>query len=380
LLSAKNRRRFNQKEMGMNRKRSMWHGIGVAAVAVLMTAGAASAAEYTWGGGDGPWNSVNWLPGPVAGPTSSAHSAIINSGTVKLSGSDIFGNGGSATATTAITVGSGATLDTNGTTNPIVGLTLNGGTLLLNSGFSATWGGVRLSGTLTAGGSAASFINTAGVHPDREFVGVGNNTAHNLTIAVADATGNADADLTINSKMINGNWDGNPHGLIKTGEGTLKLTAANTYTGATTIQGGLLDLAGSVTSNVTVWNNAAIGGTGTITGNLTFDAGSNLRYGASPLSVTGNVTFGGFSVSNLLGFDFASATLGSPYTLITGNNVSLTNVANYDVATAGDVGGGRKAYFQEGSMQLVVIPEPATFGLIGAAVAAMLLRRRFRKG
>jgi hypothetical protein len=29
---------------------------------------------------------------------------------------------------------------------------------------------------------------------------------------------------------------------------------------------------------------------------------------------------------------------------------------------------------------VVVIPEPATFGLIGAAVAAMLLRRRFRKG
>jgi autotransporter-associated beta strand protein len=205
-----------------------------------------------------------------------------------------------------------------------VGLTLNGGTLLLTSGHSSTWGGVRLSGTLTAGGSAASTINTAGVHPDREWIGVGNSTVHNLTVAVADATGDAGADLTINAKLLDdapGGWDGYAHGLIKTGAGTLKLTAANTYLGDTTIQGGLLDLAGSVTSNVTVWNNAAIGGAGTITGNLKFNDGAQFAFNPSaPLNVTGTISFDYFDVGKITGLD--AAQLYTPYTLITGGTMN----------------------------------------------------------
>lgn len=363
--------------MVMRNTRRTWIIVGLVGALALWAAGPAQAAEYTWGGGVGLWNSSNWLPGNVAGPTSSAHSAVINSGTVKLSGHDMFGNGGAATATTAITVNSGATLDTNGTTNPIVGLTLNGSTLLLTSGHSSTWGGLRLSGTLTAGGSAASTINTAGVAADREWIGVGNNTVKDLTIAVADATGNANADLTINANMIEGNWGANPHGVKKMGAGTLKLTGTNTYLGDTTIQEGTLDLMGSVTSAVTVKSGATLSGYGTITGNLAFESGANFAFNpTAPMTVSGSISFGGFGVSNITGLD--AATLNTPYTLLSGA-VTWANVSNVGIANAASIGGGRSAYFSEGSMVVTVIPEPATFGLFGVAAAAMWLRRRLAK-
>ena len=41
-----------------------------------------------------------------------------------------------------------------------------------------------------------------------------------------------------------------------------------------------------------------------------------------------------------------------------------------------DLGDGKSAYFQEGSLQLVVIPEPHTLGLLLAAGAMLALRRR----
>jgi fibronectin-binding autotransporter adhesin len=237
------------------------------------------AADYTWLGGDGLWNTSNWTDGTntVVAPSTVGNTAIINSGTVRLSGSDMFGNGGDSTATTAIQVNNGATLDTNNTTNPIVGLTLNGGNLLINGGFSSTWGGVRLSGTLTVGGSAASTISSTGTLTSA-WIGVGNNTVKDLTLAVADATGDSNADLTIHSQMIEGNWGGNPHGIIKTGAGTVALHGANTYTGETKIQVGALLLEGTNTGGglVTVSDDAKLGGNGSTTSAVNVQTGGKL--------------------------------------------------------------------------------------------------------
>jgi autotransporter-associated beta strand protein len=57
--------------------------------------------------------------------------------------------------------------------------------------------------------------------------------------------------------------------VIKTGDGMLALSGANTYTGATSVNAGSLALTGSLLSPVTVANGATFTGNGTINGNLT---------------------------------------------------------------------------------------------------------------
>jgi subtilase-type serine protease len=80
--------------------------------------------------------------------------------------------------------------------------------------------------------------------------------------------------------------------LIKSGGGHLILTGDNTYRGATTVNGGLLTVNGSLTSSVTVNDRATLGGSGRI-GALTANSGARVAPGNSigTLNVVGDVTF-----------------------------------------------------------------------------------------
>jgi len=81
-------------------------------------------------------------------------------------------------------------------------------------------------------------------------------------------------------------------------------------------------------------------------------------------------------VDDIIGL--SSSTPDGTYTLIAGN-VNTTGLANFGSANAYDLGSGKSAYFQSGSLQLVVVPEPSTMlaGLAGAGVF-LLIRRRSR--
>lgn len=81
-------------------------------------------------------------------------------------------------------------------------------------------------------------------------------------------------------------------GLTKQGIGTLVLTGANTYSGPTAINQGLLAVNGSLSSAVTVNQNGVLGGSGQV-GALTANAGGTVAPGNSigTLNVAGNVTF-----------------------------------------------------------------------------------------
>ena len=65
------------------------------------------------------------------------------------------------------------------------------------------------------------------------------------------------------------------------------------------------------------------------------------------------------------------------YTLITGT-LNAANLDNYGLENAFDIdgiNGNRSAYFQSGSLQLVIIPEPRA-ALLGGIGLLLLLRRR----
>ncbi len=111
--------------------------------------------------------------------------------------------------------------------------------------------------------------------------------------------------------------------LIKVGIGTLALTGANTYSGPTSVNGGILDVNGSLVSAVTVNSGGTLGGNGfvgdtlinggtlapgnsigllTVQGNLVFTAASSYMVEVSPanadrVNVMGIATLGGATVN-----------------------------------------------------------------------------------
>lgn len=112
------------------------------------------------------------------------------------------------------------------------------------------------------------------------------------------------------------NTGGNINSVVKTGLGTTSLTAANTYTGTTSVNAGRLNVNASITSDTTVGANgeaATLGGDGTITGDLALGADGMLLPGQGgatdrSLRITGNVSAASgaqvaFTISSESSFD-----------------------------------------------------------------------------
>lgn len=172
---------------------------------------------------------------------------------------------------------------------------------------------------------------------------------------------------------------GGTGGFTKAGTGSMTVESTSTYSGDTLLSAGTLLVTGALTSSdVTVAPAATIAGTGTLGGDLAFGAGSFLRVLDlnDPLAVGGTVTFAaGFGIDNLLGIDWLTVPAGNYTLLANTTDFSLAGLDHFGPGNAYDIGNDRTAYFKNGSLQLVVVPEPHA-ALIGGLGTLLVLRRR----
>ena len=111
--------------------------------------------------------------------------------------------------------------------------------------------------------------------------------ANNLTVSSNNLS------TTFSGVIRDGGENGGTGGsLTKIGSGTLVLTGANTYTGSTNVNPGVLQVDGSINSNTSVHDRGAPAGTGTIYGNVTNTKGGKVGPGDAPgvLTVVHNYT------------------------------------------------------------------------------------------
>ena len=242
----------------------------------------------------GPGTIIN--AGSVSGGVTAAvevestQSSITNSGTINSpSGAGIQLDATTASNTlTTIVNNAGGTIQAavnalvaNG--NASVDFT-NKGTVVGNMVFGAGnaalhfYTGSSLIGSLTAG----TGTNTI------SFNGSGNGTFSNPIANFQTITKQDDGTWTLRG-VVSGPT------VLNVTQGTLILSAANTYSGATTINSGTLIVDGSIANSATTVNNGGtLGGTGTI-GNTQVNSGGTLAPGsgapATSLTINGNLAF-----------------------------------------------------------------------------------------
>jgi autotransporter-associated beta strand protein len=192
-----------------------------------------NAGTVTVSAGHNDTNPNSALGNPVLGSRSVN---VKNGSTLAFVGNDNLGNATSVPAMPIIVEAGG--LLTNSGFNTLGPVTLNGATMSSTGGANATFQSYRLFGTISAGGTAPSVMNSTGANS-------GYHLHSSTTFNVADATADAAADLTVSAPLINqsGSQGSAAGNLVKDGAGTLVLAAVNAYTGNTTVNAGTLQLA-----------------------------------------------------------------------------------------------------------------------------------------
>jgi autotransporter-associated beta strand protein len=261
-------------------------------------------------------SSANPTSGALGNAQALGRTVTINNGcTLNFNLGDVMGNGGSSPKLTLIANG-GTIRNNNGNYFNVLGpVQLNGGTLSSFGGGAANFPSFALTGTVTVGGSAVSTISSSGTNSQ-----MGIQSGAGTTFNVADAVSGSDLNVT----AVLANWldVATNHGvLIKTGAGTMTLSATNTYTGGTRIENGTLAMGannplpnspvtiGAATLDAGTFDDTSIGtlDVTAATSTIHLGAGANLAFAASnavdwaggTLNLTGTLDFSGTATSSL---------------------------------------------------------------------------------
>ena len=216
-----------------------------------------------------------------------------------------------------VVVNSGGVIDSSATVTMFGNITLNGGTMQGNGGFSDVWGAFAVTDTITV--TADSSIQA--VSGSNNYLSPGGEGHQTLTLDVSGG-----ATLTNELGIVDLSAS-DVYTLVKDGAGTAILSGANTYTGLTSVDGGTLVLAASgalSSGNYAINNDATLQTTVALTtGSRTFTFGD--ADSGSIVFTVGNMKVGGTTF----------VTTGGPVNYISGALLDL-GAPTYDVADGTD--------------------------------------------
>ena len=240
----------------------------------------------------------------TSGATAIAGPLVVGDGvdvaTVNYTGSNQVGDA------QPVTVNANGAVNMQGFSDEIGGLNFSGGTLAIGAG-----------GTLTINGDIIATAGASSITGGTLYI---KEVSRNVSVA-------SGATLTVGSSItsIFG------AGITKTGTGTLVLTGANTFTGATAVSAGTLKLAaGSLAGPVSVAAGATLTGSGA-TGALTFASSSAFTAniassGGNQVNATGDVNLNGATLNIALG---ALPAAGQTFTILTSTTKIIGTFAGF---------------------------------------------------
>jgi autotransporter-associated beta strand protein len=284
------------------------------------------------------------------------------------------------------------------------GTTLSTGVLRLESATGAGTGTITQSdGTSTieidTTGTVANAMNFHNLSTLQTVTLSGNKTLNNSTYTVSSGTS------TTESGVLSGGG-----GITKEGAGTLVVTASNTFTGATVVNAGVLDLDSSTGSalggstNVTVAATLLISQSGQVADNAAITLSGGTISRASGVSET----FGALNLTDASALNFGSGTAGNltfgayedngaPSALLTVNNffggntlVFGSDLSSYiDASYNGtaftseffninSTSGGFTSNWNGSTFTITAIPEPSTYAAAIGLLGLMLWPSRKR--
>ncbi len=370
----------------------------------------------------------------VSGTNAISGNVIITGGTLSYGST---ANQINDTVTVSMSAGGfdlGARAETIGALNMTGGTLSRGGAILTLAGNSSITGGtlnftssgssrITTQGNLALGGATFSF--DSGTSAGTLTVALGGNVSYSATNTGATTFSNSLAgigrldlgssvtrvfDVADSTTLASGTpeitvgWTvtGSSSTLEKNGTGAILLSAANTYSGGTTIKGGTLTVTNATalgTGNVTISGGALTTGVASVSaagftmssGNFTLNgasAGTVSITGGNNLSLTGGTWFytNGDSftaATNTSVFSISGTTLDltglgqGSYTLASGFASSGNSFTGFTYANLGNTLSA-SADFSAGVLTLTVVPEPHEYalGVAGLLVLLVVLRRR----